>query len=105
MSSAHVFQQHIYQCSSSSVRASLHFATSIHQAEVYDVRPDSPGPLSGADQWLNTAKMIDAIGAEVDLYEECDDSVYAGFESTGDWMKPIQDYILDVLAKILVLNL
>lgn len=72
-------------------------------ADVYDVRPNSPDPESGSSKWLNTAKVREALSAEVDSYEECDDSVYAGFESTGDWMKPIHEYVPDILAKIPVL--
>lgn len=75
-----------------------------YTGDVYDVRPNSPDPPSGSATWLNSAKVKEALGVEVDLsYEECDDSVYAGFESTGDWMKPIQDYVPDILAKIPVL--
>jgi len=72
-------------------------------ANVYDVRGKQE-PATGADKFLNSQKVKDAIGVEVvDAYQECSDSVYSGFEKSGDWMLPIQNYIPDILAKIPVL--
>ncbi|KAF4126857.1 cathepsin A (carboxypeptidase C), partial [Geosmithia morbida] len=70
--------------------------------DVYDVR-NEPDATSGATEWLNTDRVKDALGVEVDSYEQCDDTVYSLFSSSGDWMKPIQRHVPDILAKIPVL--
>lgn len=72
-------------------------------ADVYDVRPNSPDPESGAIQWLNRPEVMEALGVEVDSYEECDEDVYDQFASTGDQMRPIHRCIPDILAKVPVL--
>jgi cathepsin A (carboxypeptidase C) len=72
-------------------------------ADVYDVRADHQSAQSGSAQWLNKKDVMEALGAEVQAYEECDNDVYGGFEKTGDWMKPIHRLVPDVLAKIPVL--
>jgi cathepsin A (carboxypeptidase C) len=72
-------------------------------ADVYDIRPDSKPIESGSEKWLNTDKVMEALGVEVSGYSECSNDVYAGFEESGDWMQPIHLYVPDILAKIPVL--
>lgn len=92
----------IQQCQSAFSSCNSAFFNT-YPGNVYDVRPDSESPASGVDEFLNTQSVMDALGVEVDGFEQCDNSVYAGFQETGDWMKPIQRYVPDILAKIPVL--
>ncbi|CAG9956897.1 unnamed protein product [Clonostachys rosea f. rosea IK726] len=72
-------------------------------SDVYDIRPDTPAQDTGVDKWLNTPSVLEAIGAEVTSFEECDNSVYNAFYNSGDWMQPIHRLVPDILAKIPVL--
>ncbi|CAI6045224.1 unnamed protein product [Clonostachys chloroleuca] len=72
-------------------------------ADLYDVRPNQPELDSGINEWLNKPEVIEALGVEVDSFEQCDDTVYLEFLWSGDWMQPMHRLIPDILAKIPVL--
>lgn len=53
--------------------------------------------LSYIDDYLNLEEVKEKVGAEVDTYQSCNMDINRNFLFAGDWMKPFQEYILDVL--------
>jgi cathepsin A (carboxypeptidase C) len=72
-------------------------------ADLYDVWPNQPELDSGINEWLNKPEVIEALGVEVDGFEQCDDTVYLEFHWSGDWMQTMHRLIPDILARIPVL--
>ncbi|CAI6089311.1 hypothetical protein V2G26_005892 [Clonostachys chloroleuca] len=70
---------------------------------VYDIRKGSSDVPTGADKWLNSQEVMEALGVEVEGYTQCSNEVYSLFEQSGDWMMPIYLRIPDIVAKIPVL--
>lgn len=71
---------------------------------VYDVRKDCNGPLCYSemepiDQYLNLKEVQDAIGAEVSNFESCNFDINKNFLFAGDWMKPYQKHVTELLDK------
>ncbi|AGO13554.1 AaceriAGL328Cp [[Ashbya] aceris (nom. inval.)] len=71
---------------------------------VYDVRKDCEGQLCYDDmkyseEYLNTPEVIKAVGAEVDSFTSCNFDVNRNFLLNGDWMKPYQRHVTEILDK------
>ncbi|ODV94998.1 hypothetical protein PACTADRAFT_76586 [Pachysolen tannophilus NRRL Y-2460] len=73
---------------------------------VYDIRKkcdeNSDGCYADMDystQFLNKPEVMEALGAEVEKYVSCDESVFRDFFLTGDEMKPFQGYVAEILEK------
>lgn len=69
---------------------------------VYDVRKDCEGQLCYADlefvdKYLNEDYVKETIGAEVDHFESCNFDINRNFLFNGDWMKPYQKAVTDLL--------
>lgn len=56
--------------------------------------------ISYTTRYLNTAEVMEAVGAEVDSYGTCNWEVNRGFMMTGDWVKPIYKRHAAVLERI-----
>jgi cathepsin A (carboxypeptidase C) len=59
--------------------------------------------LGWISEYLNKPEVISAVGSEVDQYGSCNWDVNRDFLFSGDWFKPIQRLIPQVLEKIPVL--
>lgn len=73
---------------------------------VYDIREACQGDnglcypqLDLIDQYLNLPEVKDAVGAEVDQYSGCNFDVNRDFLFAGDWMKPYQTAVSELLEK------
>ncbi|ODV88156.1 hypothetical protein CANARDRAFT_192635 [[Candida] arabinofermentans NRRL YB-2248] len=53
--------------------------------------------LDYVDQYLNLPEVMLTLGAEVDKYTGCDDTVFRNFIFSGDEPKPFQQFIAEVL--------
>lgn len=75
----------------------------------YDVRIPCDGDgcypqMAPIDEYLNQDYVMEALGAQVDSYVGCDDTVFRNFIFSGDEMKPFQQYVAQLLeAKVPVL--
>lgn len=72
---------------------------------VYDIRTMCEGSslcysqLEYIDQYLNLPEVKKALGAEVDEYQSCNFDINRNFMFAGDWMKPYQKNVIDLLEK------
>ncbi|KAL6450496.1 CPY1 Carboxypeptidase Y [Candida maltosa Xu316] len=72
---------------------------------VYDIRTMCEGSnlcysqLEYIDQYLNLPDVKKALGAEVDDYQSCNFDINRNFMFAGDWMKPYQKNVIDLLEK------
>lgn len=73
---------------------------------VYDVRAQCEGgglcyPVMDAiSKWLNKPEVKQALGVEVDAYDNCSNQVNAGFVAAGDWMKPYHKLVPKILEEV-----
>ncbi|GME84983.1 unnamed protein product [Ambrosiozyma monospora] len=51
------------------------------------------------DEYLNQEEVMDLLGAEVDSYVGCDETVFRNFIFNGDESKPFQQYIAEILEQ------
>ncbi|EGV61812.1 carboxypeptidase C [Yamadazyma tenuis ATCC 10573] len=72
----------------------------------YDIRRpcDEPGGecysgMNYIDEFLNSEYVKATVGAEVDIFTSCDDTVFQNFILDGDEMKPFQQYVAELLEK------
>ncbi|ODQ82062.1 hypothetical protein BABINDRAFT_160260 [Babjeviella inositovora NRRL Y-12698] len=49
------------------------------------------------DEYMNLDEVKEALGAEVDIYTLCDDTVFRNFIYSGDGPKPFQQYVKELL--------
>lgn len=76
---------------------------------VYDIRKQCVGgglcyeEMTYIQDWLNRKDVMQALGVEVNSYDNCNDQVNGAFRQAGDYFLPIQKYVPDVLAQIPVL--
>lgn len=71
---------------------------------VYDIRKNCNGPLcykdlENIDRYLNLDYVQEAIGAEVSDFQSCNFDINRNFLFAGDWMKPYQTAVTDLLNK------
>lgn len=72
---------------------------------VYDIRTMCEGSslcykdLEYIDNYLNLPEVKKALGAEVDEYQSCNFDINRNFMFAGDWMKPYQKNVIDLLEK------
>lgn len=70
---------------------------------VYDVRKPCEGgnlcypELQYVDDYLNQKFVMEAVGAEVSNYESCNFDINRNFLFNGDWMKPYQRQVTNLL--------
>lgn len=69
---------------------------------VYDVRKECKGPLCYSemepiDKYLNLKEVQEAIGAEVSNFQSCNFEINKNFLFAGDWMKPYQRQVTQLL--------
>ncbi|KAF1811744.1 putative carboxypeptidase CpyA/Prc1 [Eremomyces bilateralis CBS 781.70] len=77
---------------------------------VYDVRAQCEDPSSlcyseigWIGDYLNQRDVMEAVGAEVDTYEGCNNDINRNFLFQGDWMKPFHRVVPGILEQIPVL--
>ncbi|PRT55557.1 Carboxypeptidase Y [Wickerhamiella sorbophila] len=73
---------------------------------VYDIREECQGDnglcypqLDLIDQYLNLPEVKEAVGADVETYQGCNFDVNRDFLFNGDWMKPYQTAVSELLEK------
>ncbi|CAK9442337.1 uncharacterized protein LODBEIA_P60800 [Lodderomyces beijingensis] len=72
---------------------------------VYDIRTMCEGgslcytQLEYIDSYMNKPEVQKALGAEVSNFESCNFDVNRNFMFAGDWMKPYQKNVIDLLEK------
>lgn len=72
--------------------------------DVYDIRQnEGTGTPSYSSQFLNSEKVKQALGVEVDRFDSCNGGINGNFVSAGDWMLPIHRSIPKILEQIPVL--
>jgi len=59
--------------------------------------------LGYVSEWLNQARTMEVLGAEVSSYDSCNFQVNRDFLLHGDWMKPVHRVIPELLKEISVL--
>lgn len=75
----------------------------------YDVREKCTGgtlcysQLDYIVKWMNNPKVLESLGAEVDSYDSCSNSINRNFVFSGDWMKPFHRLVPGILEQIPVL--
>lgn len=70
----------------------------------YDIRVKCDDPAGGCykemeyiDDYLNLQSVMEAVGANVDIYSSCDEIVFKNFIYTGDEAKPFQQYVAQLI--------
>ncbi|CAN6650644.1 carboxypeptidase Y [Trichomonascus vanleenenianus] len=69
---------------------------------VYDIRKECKGELCYddlhfVDEYLNLPEVKAAVGAEVEKYQSCNFDINKNFLFAGDWMKPFQKSVANLL--------
>lgn len=70
---------------------------------VYDIRTECKGgslcyeDLQNINDYLNLDYVQEAIGAEVDTFQSCNFDINKNFLFNGDWMKPYQTAVTELL--------
>lgn len=72
----------------------------------YDIRKkcadqggDCYAEMGYVDEFLNSEYVKEVVGAKVDIFTSCDDTVFRNFILSGDEMKPFQQYVAEILEK------
>ncbi|PHH85535.1 hypothetical protein CDD83_288 [Cordyceps sp. RAO-2017] len=74
--------------------------------DVYDIRRrrgDAPASPDYSAQFLNSRRVMDALGSEVDRFRSCNMQTNGNFVAAGDWMRPIHRVVPRLLERIPVL--
>lgn len=72
---------------------------------VYDMRGECEDNqlcyvgLQYVSDYLNKPEVLDSVGAEVESYEDCNFDVHRSFVLSGDWMRPYQRALTELLEK------